>query len=98
MADALSVNDIDKSLKGMDGWGHDDVYNCIRKEFDFDSFESSITFIQHVASIAIEMGHYPDILIHDKTKVKITVANRETGGVTEDDIAFIESLEILVNS
>ena len=98
MTDALSVNDIEKSLKGMDGWGHDDVYNCIRKEYNFDSFESASTFVQHVASIASEMSHYPDILIHNKSKVRITTTDKELGGVTENDIAFIESLEILVNS
>tara|TARA_Y100001970_G_C13949640_1_gene707575 strand:- start:107 stop:403 length:297 start_codon:yes stop_codon:yes gene_type:complete len=98
MADVLNAADIEKSLKGMDGWGHDDVYNCIRKEFSFDSFVSATTFVQHVASIASEMTHYPDILIHGGSKVKITTTTQEAGGVTENDVAFIESLEILVNS
>ena len=98
MADVLNAADIEKSLKGMDGWGHDDVYNCIRKEFSFDSFVSATTFVQHVASIASEMGHYPDILIHNGSKVKITTTTQESGGITENDVALIESLEILVNS
>jgi len=44
------------------------------------------------------MGHYPDILIHSGSKVKITTTTQEAGGITENDVAFIESLEILVNS
>ena len=44
------------------------------------------------------MGHYPDILIHSGSKVKITTTTQESGGVTENDVALIESLEILVNS
>ena len=41
------------------------------------------------------MGNYPDILIHNGTEVKITAMDSEAGGVTEEDIALIESLEIL---
>ena len=52
MADLLSDEVVDKSLNGLDGWGYDDVYRRIQKEFIFNSFESAATFVQHVASIA----------------------------------------------
>ena len=95
MADIMSSIDVEKSLKGMDGWSHNDVFNSISKEFSFDSFQSATTFVAHVCSIADEMGNYPDILIHNGTEVKITAMDSEAGGVTEEDIALIESLEIL---
>ena len=63
MSAILKDNDVANAIKGMDGWQYDDVYRCLRKEFAFDSFESAATFVQHVAKIASEVGHYPEILI-----------------------------------
>ena len=98
MADLMSDDDVEKSLVGLDEWNHDDVYKNVHKEFDFASFEAAVTFVQHVASIASEMGHHPDILIHKGSSVRITSTTRDMGGITEKDIALIESLEILVNT
>ena len=98
MAELMSDIDVEKSLKGLDGWSHDDVYKRVHKEFNFNSFESATTFVQHVASIASEMGHHPDILIHNGGRVRITSTTHDLGGITEKDIALVESLEILVNT
>ena len=98
MADLMTDEEVEKTLRGLDGWSHDDVYKNIHKDFNFNSVQSAVTFVQHVGSIAGEMGHYPDILITNDGKVKITCATQEMGGITESDIALIESLEILVNA
>jgi len=98
MADLMSDEEVEKTLRGLDEWNHDDVYKNVHKEFSFNSFQSAVTFVQHVGSIAGEMGHYPDILITSEGRVKITCATKDAGGVTENDIALIESLEILVNA
>ena len=44
MSSALKDNDIAKAIKGMDGWSYDDVYRCIRKEFDFDGVPIRMDF------------------------------------------------------
>ena len=98
MADLMNDEEVEKTLRGLDGWNHDDVYKNINKEFNFNGFQSAVTFVQHVGSIAGEMGHYPDILITNDGKVKITCMTQDAGGITENDIALIESLEILVNA
>jgi pterin-4a-carbinolamine dehydratase len=98
MSAALSDSDVSNAIKGMDGWHHDDVYKCLRKEFIFDTFESAATFVQHIANIASDMGHYPEILMYKKGTVRITATSPEEGGITESDIALIESVEILVNN
>tara|TARA_B100001750_G_C14969101_1_gene332093 strand:- start:167 stop:499 length:333 start_codon:yes stop_codon:yes gene_type:complete len=110
MADLMSDEEVEKTLRGLDGWNHDDVgfdieisssnrgMKNVHKEFNFNSFQSAVTFVQHVGSIAGEMGHYPDILITSDGKVKVTCTTKDVGGVTENDIALIESLEILVNA
>ena len=97
MSAVLKDNDVINAIKGMDGWDYDDVYRCIRKEFDFDTFEAAATFVQHVASIANEIGHYPEILIYKKGSVRITATTHDEGGITDNDIALIESVEILVS-
>ena len=97
MTTMLKDNDVATAIKGMDGWSYDDVYRCIRKEFVFDTFESAATFVQHVASIASEIGHYPEILIYKKGSVRITATTHDEGGITDNDIALIESVEILVS-
>ena len=97
MSSVLKDTDVASSIKGMDGWEYDDVYRCLRKEFAFDSFESAATFVQHVAKLASEDGHYPEILIYKKGAVRITATTSDEGGVTENDIGLIESIEILVS-
>ena len=96
MADLLRVENVEKSLNGLDGWNYNDVYRRIQKEFIFNSFESATTFVQHVASIAGELGHYPEILIHKESSVTVTSSTTDENGVTESDIALAESIEILV--
>ena len=52
MPDLLSDGEIEKALKGMDGWSHDDVYHWLFKDFSFDNFGSAVTFVNRVAEIA----------------------------------------------
>ena len=112
MAELMSDIDVEKALNGLDGWSLQDayaessissssatdVYKRVHKEFNFNSFEAAVTFVQHVASIASEMGHHPDILIYNGGSVRITSTTHDLGGITEKDIALVESLEILVNT
>ena len=95
MADLLSDENVEKSLNGLDDWNYNDVYRQIQKEFSFNSFESAATFVQHVASIASELSHYPEIL-KKGSNVTITSTTSDDNGVTENDIALAESIEILV--
>ena len=97
MSAVLKDNDVVSAINGMDGWEYDDVYRCLLKELAFDSFESAATFVQHVAKLASEVGHYPEILIYKKGAVRITATTADEGGVTENDIGLIESVEILVS-
>ena len=97
MSAVLKDNDVVNAINGMDGWEYDDVYRSLRKEFALDSVESAPTFVQHVAKLASEVGHYPEILIYKKGAVRITATTSDEGGVTENDIGLIESVEILVS-
>ena len=45
MSAVLKDNDVINAIKGMDGWNYDDVYRCIRKEFDFEVSDVEITLL-----------------------------------------------------
>tara|TARA_B100001250_G_scaffold37736_1_gene30141 strand:- start:213 stop:506 length:294 start_codon:yes stop_codon:yes gene_type:complete len=95
MADLLSDENVEKSLNGLDDWNYNDVYRQIQKVFSFNSFESAATFVQHVANIASELSHYPEILMKG-SNVTVTSTTSDDNGVTDNDIALAESIEILV--
>ena len=97
MSELLSDNDCEKALRGLDGWTYNDVYKNIEKKFIFNNFESAVTFVQHVASISVEISHFPNIIIGKNGTAKITSTTDEVNGVTEKDIALAESVEILVS-
>jgi len=98
MPDLLSDGEIEKALKGMDGWSHDDVYHWLFKDFSFDTFGSAVTFVNRVAEIAEEMNHHPDILLFAYSSVKITTTTHDANGITNKDIALVESIEILISA
>ena len=101
MAELLSDENVEKSLNGLDGWNYNDMGSStlsgrqIQKQFSFNSFESAATFVQHVASIASELSHYPEILVKG-SNVTITSTTTDENGITDNDIAIAESIEILV--
>tara|TARA_B110000196_G_scaffold132032_1_gene114247 strand:- start:1806 stop:2102 length:297 start_codon:yes stop_codon:yes gene_type:complete len=97
MSELLSDNHCEKALVGLDGWTYNDVYKNIEKTFSFNNFEAAVTFVQHVASISIEINHCPDIAIGNNGTAKITSTTNDVNGVTENDIALAESIEILVS-
>tara|TARA_B110000438_G_scaffold23763_1_gene21823 strand:- start:7875 stop:8171 length:297 start_codon:yes stop_codon:yes gene_type:complete len=97
MSELLSDNNCEKALIGLDGWTYNDVYKNIEKIFSFNNFEAAVTFVQHVASISIEINQFPDISIGKNGTAKITSTSDDVNGVTEKDIALAESIEILVS-
>ena len=97
MSELLTDNQCEKALKGLDGWNYNDVYKNVEKTFKFNNFEAAITFVQHVASISVEINNFPDIVIGKNGTAKITSTTDDVNGVTEKDIALAESIEILVS-
>ena len=69
-----------------------DVINAI-KGMDGWNYDD----VYRCAIIANEMGHYPEILIYKKGSVRITATTHDEGGITDNDVALIESVEILVS-
>ena len=59
--------------------------DALEHDFEFDDFKAAIAFVDRVAEVAEELGHHPDILVHGRNKVRLTLAAHDTGGVTGRD-------------
>jgi 4a-hydroxytetrahydrobiopterin dehydratase len=90
----LTQEEIKTRLNDLDNWNL--IENKIEKEFNFESFENAMDFVNAVAKIANEEDHHPDILISYK-KVVLSLITHKKGSLTEKDfdVAFkIEKIKI----
>ncbi len=68
----------------------------ISKTFTFKNFKEAIAFVNHVAKLAEQEGHHPDIEVFGWNKVKITLWTHAIGGLSENDFivaAKVDGLE-----
>ena len=54
-----------------------------------------MAFVNRVAEVAEEANHHPDILVHGWNKVKLSLTNHSTGGLTEVDFTMAERFDAL---
>ena len=67
----LDADAIEDWLKDRDGWKHRG--EALEKNFSFDSFRSSIVFVNRIATLADGADHHPDIDIrYDKVKLTLS--------------------------
>jgi 4a-hydroxytetrahydrobiopterin dehydratase len=88
----LSTAEIDERLAGGE-WRHAD--EAIVRDLRFKDFAAAIAFVDHVAELAEEANHHPDILVHGWNKVRLTLSTHSEGGVTAADLALAERLDAL---
>lgn len=67
----------------------------IKREFDFESFQEAIDFVNKVAEIAEEHNHHPDICIF-YNKVRLTLSTHKAGGLTEKDFVLASLIDKIV--
>lgn len=95
MSEPLSDDRISKELNNLAGWSHEN--DKISKEYKFDNFRESISFITRIAFEAEEQVHHPE-LFNVYNTVSISLSTHDAGGkVTEKDIKLAKSIESLYN-
>jgi 4a-hydroxytetrahydrobiopterin dehydratase len=67
----------------------------IVREWRFEDFNEAVAFVNRVAEVAEEANHHPDILLHGWNKVKLSLTNHSTGGLTEVDFTMAERFDAL---
>jgi 4a-hydroxytetrahydrobiopterin dehydratase len=79
---ALTAEQVSVHLKAVPNWSQ--RAHTILRTFKFSGFQSSIDFVDRIASEARAINHHPDIDIRFN-KVTLTLTTRDEGGITEKD-------------
>jgi 4a-hydroxytetrahydrobiopterin dehydratase len=86
----LSDDEIATGLEGGD-WRREG--DAIVRDWRFADFRAAIAFVERVAEVAEEANHHPDILVHDWSKVRLTLSTHSEGGITGADLALARRLD-----
>lgn len=78
----LETEEINHQLVDHQRWS---AHDALIGQFDFNSFEAAIRFVDAVAVEAGEMDHHPDIDIRYDTVV-LTLVTHSEGGCTQLDV------------
>jgi 4a-hydroxytetrahydrobiopterin dehydratase len=95
MADPLSKQEIQDALSDLDGWKAEE--DKLKKQFEFDDFRQSITFIMRLSFEAEDHMHHPEIYNVYNT-VDIALTTHDAGSkITEKDVNLAQTLDSLYN-
>ena len=92
---AMEINEIHKYLKKVDGWDvkseNNESYFLI-KEFKFNDFLESQSFINKVGNLAEKEGHHPDIWF-GWGYAKIKIFTHAINGLHESDFVLAAKID-----
>jgi 4a-hydroxytetrahydrobiopterin dehydratase len=91
--DTLDQKQIKAALGDLDGWDFDG--EALTRTFRFADFVHAVGFVEHLAEVAEERQHHPDIDIRFN-KVTLHLVSHDAGGVTASDVELAEAIERLV--
>lgn len=86
----LSAEEIENSLKNLDGWKHEDKF--LRKNFEFENFAEALEFVNRIGEIAERADHHPDITF-GWGYAKIELTTHDTGGLTHNDFDVAKEID-----
>ncbi len=89
----LSDAEIDTHLAASRWHRHEQA--AIVRDLQFADFAEAIAFVDHVAEVAEELNHHPDILVHGWNKVRLTLSTHSQGGLTEADFKLAARIDAL---
>ena len=91
MSKTLSPQEIERELRTLPGWQHQD--DRLTKTYQFNSFREAVSFVVRLAFSAEEHDHHPD-LRNVYNRVEIALSTHDAGDVvTERDIALARDIE-----
>ena len=68
----------------------------IVRNIKLENFDEAIVLVDSVAEISESCNHHPDILIHGWNKVKLSLTNHASGGLTEIDFDMAARFDELI--
>jgi len=91
--DTLNQEQIEVALGELGDWGFQG--EALTRTFRFADFVHAIGFVEHLAEVAEERQHHPDIDIR-YNKVTLHLSTHSAGGVTMRDVELAEAIGRLV--
>ena len=92
---SFNLDEIHKYLKKVDGWNVESVDNkdyYIIKDFKFNNFLESQSFVNKVGEIAEQEGHHPDIWF-GWGYAKIKIQTHAINGLHESDFVLAAKID-----
>lgn len=88
----------DTLMDKVNGWNlHREGVHKISKNFQFENFRESISFVNGVAGIAEAENHHPDIRI-EYSRVQIILYTHKIKGLHENDFVLAAKIDKLASS
>ena len=88
----ISIDNVNNHLLELPEWRLEN--ESLIKEFKFEDYMASITFVNRLAEKAEEHNHHPDLEI-GWCRVVVTFTSHDSGGVTDLDIIMVKITEEL---
>lgn len=85
----LTLQEEQRYLREVKGWTLKN--SAITKKFTLRGFSQAVEFVNHVAKIAQQEGHHPDIFV-SYNNVTLTLSTHAIGGLSPND--FIVAAKI----
>jgi len=92
MAGKMTPEAVAKAVAALKGWSRADGRDAIVKTFKFKDFKQAFAFMTRSALKAEQMDHHPE-WFNVYSKVDVTLATHDAGGVTEKDIALAKYMD-----
>ncbi len=63
------------------------------RDFEFKDFLSAMAFMNKVAVIAEDMGHHPNMLLHNYNRVRVSLQTHSVMNVTDKDYELAKAID-----
>lgn len=98
MADKLTKEEIENSLKILTGWNYVEGSNgqngdSIKKTFNTSGYPVTMGLVSAIGSICQRLNHHPDYVLMKYRDLEVSFSTHSAGGITEKDIEAAKELE-----
>jgi 4a-hydroxytetrahydrobiopterin dehydratase len=90
MAERLTDEQIEQGLAGSE-WTREG--DAIVREWKLSDFAAAMGFVNAVAELAEYANHHPDILVHGRNRVRLTLSTHPEGGLTQNDLDLARGID-----
>jgi 4a-hydroxytetrahydrobiopterin dehydratase len=90
----LDADQIEKGLRSLAGWTHDEAGKAIRRSFKFRDFGEAFGFMTQVALAAEKADHHPE-WSNVWNRVDIALTTHSDGGITTKDMDLAKRIDTI---